>query len=45
MLSTDELQELLSDRLALLDAVPSEPEPAVSTPQKPDMEDFPTDDE
>jgi hypothetical protein len=45
MLSTDELQDLLSDRLAQLDVAPSEPEPADSTLQKPETKDFPTDDE
>jgi Retrotransposon gag protein/Zinc knuckle len=42
-LSTDELQELLMDRLAKLDV--ATPEPTTSTPEEPVAEDFPEDNE
>ena len=44
-LSTDELQELLEDRLAQLDVATPEPGPTVSTGQESVTEDFPKDDE
>ena len=44
-LSTDELQELLEDRLAQLDVATPEPGPTISAGQESVTEDFPKDNE